>query len=210
MEYSVSFKQIVEDPIKVRLLLEGCQAYGIDYEKWKEFRFFIVNEIDKPGTIIDIGCANGFLLHCLQEWSDLRLIPYGIDKNAELVQQAKALFSDIPHNFRHCSVEDFCGKKIDYFPSEFNYIYWNFPNRWKPQAKKYVFEQLRTHMSKKGKFIIGLYGTNDINLNEKQLYEEKLKLFERALVFKRLSPHRTIIRSNPYGSSHILVIFRNN
>ena len=81
MTYSASFHELIESKKRTGALIAGCGmgTGNVDIQTWENRRQFIHSAIDKSGTILDIGCGNGFLLRCLQEWSGVDLVPYGID-----------------------------------------------------------------------------------------------------------------------------------
>lgn len=79
-------------------------AYTAETEPWKQSGFSgpqarwiacrqpIAECIDYPGTFLDIGCANGYLLQCLLQWTGERGIeiqPYGLEISAQLATLAK-------------------------------------------------------------------------------------------------------------------------
>ncbi len=79
-------------------------AYTADVEPWKQSGFSspqkrwemcrkpIADCIDLPGSFLDIGCANGYLLECLINWTasrNLQIQPYGLDISSKLVELAK-------------------------------------------------------------------------------------------------------------------------
>jgi SAM-dependent methyltransferase len=83
-------------------LLEA--AYTAEVEPWKQSGFSgpqerwdicrkpIADCIDLPGSFLDIGCANGYLLESLVNWTaarDLEIQPYGLDISAKLADLAK-------------------------------------------------------------------------------------------------------------------------
>ncbi len=62
-------------------------------DRWVSLRKPVADCIDRPGTFLDIGCANGYLLECCLAWTAERGIaidPYGVDVSARLVELAKA------------------------------------------------------------------------------------------------------------------------
>jgi hypothetical protein len=63
-------------------------------ERWEAARRPIVEAIDRDGTFLDVGCANGLLLESVVEWSEFAVEPYGIDFAPGLVQLAR---SRLPH-----------------------------------------------------------------------------------------------------------------
>jgi hypothetical protein len=63
-------------------------------ERWEAARMPIVAAIDRDGTFLDVGCANGLLLESVAEWSQFEVEPYGIDFAPGLVELAR---SRLPH-----------------------------------------------------------------------------------------------------------------
>jgi SAM-dependent methyltransferase len=58
-------------------------------EDWEWSRSLIADAIDRDGSFLDIGCANGYLLESLPHWTDFDIKPYGVDISAELVELAR-------------------------------------------------------------------------------------------------------------------------
>ncbi len=76
-----AFHTLRNDERHVRTLLKSncLVGHGLTYSWWKMHRSLIARAVHKSGSILDIGCANGFLLRCLMEWSSHALVPYGFD-----------------------------------------------------------------------------------------------------------------------------------
>ncbi|MBY8983988.1 MAG: class I SAM-dependent methyltransferase [Candidatus Lokiarchaeota archaeon] len=58
---------------------------------WEKARRPILKCIKTSGALLDIGCANGYLLECLMKWGkklSLEIIPYGLDLSEKLVALA--------------------------------------------------------------------------------------------------------------------------
>jgi hypothetical protein len=64
-------------------------GFGGSAERWMAARHTIVEGIDRPGTLLDIGCANGLLMESLARWSPFPIEPYGVDYAPGLVELAK-------------------------------------------------------------------------------------------------------------------------
>lgn len=63
-----------------------------DAEQWEAHRRVIADAVDRSGAFLDIGCANGYLLECLLQWTGergLTLDPYGLDISERLVALAR-------------------------------------------------------------------------------------------------------------------------
>ncbi len=67
---------------------EGSGQSG-SAEDWEYARSHIAHAVDRDGSFLDIGCANGFLLECLPRWTPRRLERYGLDIAPELVDLAR-------------------------------------------------------------------------------------------------------------------------
>jgi SAM-dependent methyltransferase len=62
-------------------------------QRWRAERSPILEAIGTDGDIIDVGCANGYLLECLVGWAHERgitLTPHGLDIGPGLVEAARA------------------------------------------------------------------------------------------------------------------------
>ncbi len=54
-------------------------GFGGDERRWELARRPIVTAIDRDGSFLDIGCANGYLLESVVRWATHRIEPYGLD-----------------------------------------------------------------------------------------------------------------------------------
>lgn len=66
---------------------EGSGKKGSN-EDWEYARSLIAQAIDRDGSFLDVGCANGLLLECLPRWSTHQLERFGLDIAPELVDVA--------------------------------------------------------------------------------------------------------------------------
>jgi SAM-dependent methyltransferase len=57
--------------------------------RWEAARRAIVEAIDRPGSFLDVGCANGLLMESVAAWSAHPVEPYGIDFAPGLVELAR-------------------------------------------------------------------------------------------------------------------------
>jgi hypothetical protein len=58
-------------------------------ERWEAARRAIVEGIDRPGSFLDVGCANGLLMESVVEWSPFPIEPHGVDFAPGLVELAR-------------------------------------------------------------------------------------------------------------------------
>ncbi len=64
-------------------------GFGGDEARWEAARRPIVEAIDRDGSFLDVGCANGLLLESIVAWSPYRIEPYGLDFSPRLVELAR-------------------------------------------------------------------------------------------------------------------------
>ncbi len=70
---------------------EGGSGFGGTPEEWRAAREPITDAIDRDGTFLDLGCANGLLMESVQQWCRERgraIEPYGVDIAPGLVRRA--------------------------------------------------------------------------------------------------------------------------
>jgi hypothetical protein len=76
---------------------EGGSGFGGTPEEWRAAREPITDAIDRDGTFLDLGCANGLLMESVPRWCGERGIavePYGVDIASGLVRRAR---ERLPH-----------------------------------------------------------------------------------------------------------------
>ncbi len=62
------------------------------FERWVACRRPIAECMTAPGTFLDIGCANGYLLECVLQWTaenGVQIDPWGIDLSERVLALAK-------------------------------------------------------------------------------------------------------------------------
>lgn len=73
-----------------------------DADSWEAARRLVVDAIDADSSFLDIGCANGYLMECVQRWcadKGLTVEPYGVDIAPELVDLAQRRLPDWTDRF---------------------------------------------------------------------------------------------------------------
>ncbi len=61
-------------------------------EEWDATRSIVMEAVDRPGTFLDVGCANGLLMASVERWARDRgfiLEPYGVDISTHLAALAR-------------------------------------------------------------------------------------------------------------------------
>lgn len=60
----------------------GQSGFQGDEGAWRQAREIIAASIDRDGTFLDVGCANGYLMECIVEWCgerEIRVEPFGLE-----------------------------------------------------------------------------------------------------------------------------------
>ena len=70
----------------------GGSGFGGTAADWRAQRGHLCQAVDRDGSFLDVGCANGHLLQSMVAWCaerGVRLEPYGVDLSAGLVAEAR-------------------------------------------------------------------------------------------------------------------------
>jgi SAM-dependent methyltransferase len=63
-------------------------------EDWERSRSHVADAIDRDGSFLDVGCANGYLMECLARWTPYAVEPFGLDISPELAELARRRLPD--------------------------------------------------------------------------------------------------------------------
>ena len=92
----IGWSRRVADALASAYLLEDDprwqSGFDGDSQLWREARELVVAPVNKDGTFLDIGCATGYLMECLEVWALERghsLIMYGLELSPALVAAAR-------------------------------------------------------------------------------------------------------------------------
>ena len=119
--------------------------------------------------MLDVGCANGFLLRCFLEWSDYEITPYGIDTDRNLLRQARLLLAPYLDNFADLSVYDLDTLEAVGLPDLFTYVYWNIWDDFlfNSEAQRNAVLQAAEVVSPGGRLILGFYDRDLLVISQK-------------------------------------------
>jgi len=70
----------------------GGSGFGGTAADWRAQRGHLCQAVDRDGSFLDVGCANGYLAESMVAWSaerGIRLEPFGVDLSAGLVAEAR-------------------------------------------------------------------------------------------------------------------------
>jgi len=123
-------------------------------ERWVACRKPIADCIDKSGSFLDIGCANGYLLECVIKWTaerNLNITPYGLDLSEGLIECARQRLPEYKQNF-YVGNGWFWQKpvKFDYVRTEVVYV---------PQQlqKRYIKRIIEMYLAEGGNLLLTEY-----------------------------------------------------
>jgi ribosomal protein S18 acetylase RimI-like enzyme/SAM-dependent methyltransferase len=91
-EWHARVLQIVEPAYLSASTPQAQSGHGGDAARWEHARRLLLDAVDRPGTFLDVGCANGLLMESVAAWSaedGIPVEPYGIDISARLVELAR-------------------------------------------------------------------------------------------------------------------------
>ena len=127
-------------------------------DRWAACRKPIADCVAKSGSFLDIGCANGYLLQCLLNWTGehgLRIAPYGIDISEQLVAVARERLPDYASNIQvgNCFTWN-PPVRFDYVRTELGYV----P---KDYYKAYVNRLITLFLKTEGTLLVAEYHSRD-------------------------------------------------
>ena len=115
------------------------------FERWVACRRPIAECMTAPGSFLDIGCANGYLLECVLQWAaenQVQIDPWGVDLSERLVAMAKDRLVDHAEKlFVGNALTWQPPRKFDYVRTELCYV----PKEYqRPYVSRLLDEYLRT------------------------------------------------------------------
>lgn len=160
--YSPAFQKFTDNVTELTALLagSGVTTDAIDpadtMGAWEDSRQFITSTITGPGSILDYGSGNGFLLRSLQEWCPYPLEPYGVDIDAGRLAHASSLFSNSAARF--VLPEEI--ESLD-MPEGFDFVYWAVGDNLDFTRVQNIrwLHSIAALTSSRGRFIVGFYDT---------------------------------------------------
>jgi SAM-dependent methyltransferase len=136
-------------------------GFGGGEVRWRAEREPILDAVNRPGTLIDIGCANGYLLECLEGWATargLRIDPFGLDISPALIERARARFPGREDHF--CLGNAWTWDP----PRRFEFVYSLYDCVPETYLVDYVRGLLARVVAPGGRLILGAYGSRTRNL----------------------------------------------
>lgn len=136
-------------------------GFGGGAERWRNEREPLLDGVPGDGDIIDVGCANGYLLECLVRWGRERgveLTPHGVDRSAALVSRARERLPCFSENMH---VGDSWTWRP---PRQYKYVYALYDCVPVAYLAEYAARLLDRFVASGGRLIMGAYGSRSREL----------------------------------------------
>jgi len=137
------------DPIR-------ASGFGGGAGRWRAEREPILDAVTGDGDILDVGCANGYLLECLVRWGSergLRLTPHGVDRSAPLIERARTRLPAYAGNMHVGNAWSWPP------PRRYDYVYTLYDCVPPEYLEEYIGRLFDRAVSGGGRLIIGAYGS---------------------------------------------------
>ena len=123
-------------------------------DRWTSLRKPIADCIERSGSFLDIGCANGYLLECILKWTaerGLAIEPYGLDLSEKLVSMARQRLPKYAGNlFVGNSFTWLPPRRFDYVRTELVYVPLEL-------EREYIEFLMQNHLTDEGRLLIANY-----------------------------------------------------
>jgi SAM-dependent methyltransferase len=126
-------------------------GFLLGQEEWELCKKPIAECIEKPGTFLDIGCSNGYLLESILKWNSFSIIPYGIDLSLKLIELAKARFPQFSPNFFVANAPDWSSSV------HFDYVRTDLDSVLADSQEQYLHKVLNSYVALNGRLLLTEY-----------------------------------------------------
>jgi hypothetical protein len=125
------------------------------FERWMALRKPIADCINGDGTLLDIGCANGYLLECCLAWTaerGIQIEPFGVDLSAQLISLAQERLPAYRDHF--WAANAFTWKP----PRHFTFVRTELYYAPAEHERSYILHLLTHYLEPNGRLLIANYG----------------------------------------------------
>jgi len=133
-----------------------ASGFGGGATRWRAERGPILEAVDSSGSILDVGCANGYLLECLVRWAaerGIELTPHGVDRSEGLIVRARARLPEFAGNMH-------VGDAWTWVPpARFDYVYALYDCVPLDYLPEYTARLMGMAVAPGGRLVLGAYGS---------------------------------------------------
>jgi SAM-dependent methyltransferase len=132
------------------------------FEDWTRLRIANIAPVQRSGTYLDIGCANGYLLECLVVWARLKgieITPHGLDYSAQLAALAQQRLQFSSNIYVGNAWNWTPPQSFDYVRTELDYVPRNY-------RKTFIERLLVEFVAQEGRLIISQYRSRHDDLTQ--------------------------------------------
>lgn len=130
-------------------------GYGGGAARWEAERRPLTDAVERDGSFLDVGCANGFLAACVGTWVAERgvsLVPFGVDLGSQLIAEARLLLPAHAANFVAADAWSWVPE------GQFTYVYSLIDLSPEDLVPTWI-ERLASWLEPGGRLIVGSYGS---------------------------------------------------
>jgi SAM-dependent methyltransferase len=132
-------------------------GFGRDARDWERFRRPVAAPIDRDGSFLDIGCANGLLMESVADWAregGYRIEPFGLDISDKLAALAR-------RRLPHWRDRIFVGNALVWTPPvRFDFVRTELVYVPTSRRREYALRLLERVVAPGGRLIICSYGSS--------------------------------------------------
>jgi 2-polyprenyl-3-methyl-5-hydroxy-6-metoxy-1,4-benzoquinol methylase len=163
---------------------QGGSGHSGTADDWEYSRGIVAEALDRSGTFLDIGCANGLLMASVARWGrgkGLSVEPYGLEISAELADLAR---SQLPHWADRIHV----GNALGWMPPiRFDVVRTGLEYVPRPRAAALISWLLEHAVAPDGRLVIGKFNEE----TERRALEEEAGAWGFRVAGSVERPHRS-------------------
>jgi SAM-dependent methyltransferase len=153
-----------------------------DEARWEQARRPLLQAVNRSGTFLDIGCANGYLIECIHRWAGtdgIALDVYGLEISPELADLARRRLPSWRTRIWTGNANDFePPRRFDFVRTGLEYV--------PPSSRPEFVERLLTrYLDPGGRLIIGM----QTELRTKKSVEETVSGWGNRITGRVELPH---------------------
>jgi 2-polyprenyl-3-methyl-5-hydroxy-6-metoxy-1,4-benzoquinol methylase len=163
-------------------------GYSGTAEQWEQARSLILEAVDRDGSFLDVGCANGHLMESLEAWAaakGLSLDLYGMDIAPELVELTQKRLPQYAER-------TYCANALHWMPSRrFDFVRAGL--EYVPMARRQAFVTHLLHnvVAPEGRLIVGVFNEEPDDSGAEAPTRETLESMGFKIMGHAERPHRS-------------------